>query len=103
MRYFLLGILLLIIFSVVLYLMLSKLYDYFSFRTEAGEIKRRRVQQQNELILEKERLVHKKAQLERANDIRSQHFQQLSEINQLEKELEEINELIHSIETEERS
>ncbi|KAA1040042.1 hypothetical protein ERX35_003380 [Macrococcus equipercicus] len=101
MRYFLLGMLLLIILCIALYFILSRVYDYFAYRAEAGDIRRRYVRQHYDDQLEKERLVQKKKQLEHAIEIRSQHFQQLSEIKPLEKELEEINELIHTLETEE--
>lgn len=99
MRYFLIGLVMMIVLCIILYFVLSKLYDYISFRSGSEEIRREQQQQRYEMALEKERLIQRKAALEHAIDVRSQHFQQMSEIKQLEKELIEINETIETIET----
>ncbi|WJP96989.1 hypothetical protein [Macrococcus bovicus] len=102
MRYFLIGFIILIIFAVILYFVLSRFYDYLSFRSEVNDEKRLTKHRQYEEELELVRLEEERERLIHAIQIRSKHFQSQQEIRQLTEELEEVNELIKHIESEDR-
>jgi len=102
MRYFLIGLVILIILAVILYIVLSHFYDYLSFKSEVNDEKRITKRQQYEEELELIRLEEERDRLNHAIHIRSRHFQSQQEIRQLTEELEEVNELIKHIESEDR-
>ncbi|TDM04408.1 hypothetical protein [Macrococcus carouselicus] len=102
MRYFLIGMILLILLAVVLYFVLSRFYDYFSFRSEINDEKRQTRLYKYEEDLELIRLQEKRDRLTHAIQVRSKHFQPQQEIRQLVEEMEEVNELIRTIERQDR-
>ncbi|GGB04398.1 hypothetical protein ERX37_01820 [Macrococcus hajekii] len=99
MRYFLIGLIILILLAVVLYFVLSRFYDYLSYRNDVEEEKRETRLYHYEENLELIKLKEQRERLKVAIQVRSQHFQPQQEIRQLTEELEEVNELIRTIES----
>lgn len=97
MRYYIIGLMILIVVAIVLYFVLTRLYDVVSQKEQVSSVRRGTKRKQLELELERERLVEKRKQLENAIEIRSNHFQSLMEIKELEKELAEVNDVIDNI------
>lgn len=97
MRYYIISLLLLFIIIIILYFVLNRLYDYFSHKEQLDiyKISVREHQRNNEL--EHQALKNKKELLEREIFAKSEMVHDLAEIKNLEKELEEVNELIDGI------
>ncbi|WP_414042870.1 hypothetical protein [Macrococcus animalis] len=97
MKLLLIWLLVLMIVLVVLYFVLNKLYDYFSLKESLHNIEIQNEVAQRQYELNQAALKSKKKMLEREIFAKSDMIEDLAEIKQLEKELDEVNELIDTI------
>ncbi|WP_414053561.1 hypothetical protein ACMGE6_09305 [Macrococcus equi] len=97
MRVFIIWLLMLLIVCVILYFALGKLYDFLNVKEERAALQRVRKEEEYRLNLNHAALKEKKILLEREILAKSNMIHDLGEIKHLEKELDEVNELINSI------
>lgn len=97
MKLFLIWLFILVIVLIVLYFVLSRLYDYFSHREAKEQIEQQNIENLRKYELNQAALKSKKKMLESEIFAKTGMIGDISEIKHLEKELEEVNELIDRI------
>lgn len=97
MKLFLIWLFILVIVLIVLYFVLSRLYDYFSHREAKEQIEQQNIENLRKYELNQAALKSKKKMLESEIFTKTGMIGDIAEIKHLEKELEEVNELIDRI------
>lgn len=97
MKLFLICLFILVIVLIVLYFVLSRLYDYFSHREAKEQIEQQNIENLRKYELNQAALKSKKKMLESEIFAKTGMIGDIAEIKHLEKELEEVNELIDRI------
>ncbi|MFC6291241.1 hypothetical protein BHU61_05565 [Macrococcus epidermidis] len=97
MKLFLIWLFILVIVLTVLYFVLSRLYDYFSHREVKEQIEQQNIENMRKYELNQAALRSKKKMLESEIFAKTGMISDIAEIKYLEKELEEVNELIDRI------
>ncbi|ATD30152.1 hypothetical protein KYI11_07975 [Macrococcoides bohemicum] len=97
MKLFLIWLFILVIVLIVLYFVLSRLYDYFSHREAKEQIEQQNIENLRKYELNQAALKSKKKMLESEIFAKTGMIGDIAEIKHLEKELEEVNELIDRI------
>ncbi|MCH4984152.1 hypothetical protein AB4G91_02410 [Macrococcoides goetzii] len=97
MKLFLIWLFILVIVLTVLYFVLSRLYDYFSHREVKERIEQQNIENMRKYELNQAALRSKKKMLESEIFAKTGMISDIAEIKYLEKELEEVNELIDRI------
>lgn len=97
MKLFLIWLFILVIVLTVLYFVLSRLYDYFSHKEVKEQIEQQNIENMRKYELNQAALRSKKKMLESEIFAKTGMISDIAEIKYLEKELEEVNELIDRI------
>lgn len=97
MKLFLIWLFILVIVLIVLYFVLSRLYDYFSHREAKEQIEQQNIENLRKYELNQAALKSKKKMLESEIFAKTGMIGDIAEIKHLEKELAEVNELIDRI------
>lgn len=97
MKLFLIWLFILVIVLTVLYFVLSRLYDYFSHKEVKEQIEQQNIENMRKYELNQAALRSKKKMLESEIFAKTGMISDIAEIKYLEKELEDVNELIDRI------
>lgn len=97
MKLFLIWLFILVIVLTFLYFLLSRLYDYFSRREAKEQMEQQNIENMRKQELNQAALRSKKEMLESEIFAKTDMISDIAEIKHLEKELEEVNELIDRI------
>lgn len=97
MKLFLIWLFILVIVLIVLYFVLGRLYDYFSHREAKEQMEQQNIENLRKYELNQAALKSKKKMLESEIFAKTGMIGDIAEIKHLEKELEEVNELIDRI------
>lgn len=97
MKLLLIWLLILMVVLIILYFVLNHLYDYFSQKEALHDIEQQDEELQRQYDLNQAALKSKKKMLEREIFAKSDMIGEIAEIKHLEKELDEVNELIDAI------
>lgn len=97
MKLLLIWLLNLMVVLIILFFVLNHLYDYFSQKEALHDIEQQDEELQRQYDLNQAALKSKKKMLEREIFAKSDMIGEIAEIKHLEKELDEVNELIDRI------